>query len=168
MQRTIEYILFFVAVVLLQALLFDNLMLSAVVVPLYYVVFMLLLPVEMGRMGLLLVGFGLGVLMDVLMGTPGLNTMATTAVGFLRPVALNLAMGKELSHETIPFGGAVSNQAFFIYASMLVVLHGAIFFGFESLGSHLWLTLAKTLCSSAVVVVLGWFTARLFRGVVKL
>ena len=82
MQRTIEYILFFVAVVLLQSLLFDNLVLTRYVVPLYYVVFMLLLPVGTGRMALLLLGAALGMVMDTTMGTPGLNVIATAAVGF--------------------------------------------------------------------------------------
>ncbi|MBR7129635.1 MAG: rod shape-determining protein MreD, partial [Tidjanibacter sp.] len=77
MQRTIEYILFFVAVVLLQSLLFDNLVLTRYVVPLYYVVFMLLLPVGTGRMALLLLGTALGMVMDITMGTPGLNVIAT-------------------------------------------------------------------------------------------
>lgn len=167
MQRVIEYIAFFVAVVLLQALLFDNMMIAPVVMPLYYVVFMLLLPVNMGRMGLLLVGLALGLIMDFLMGIPGLNTMATVAVGFLRPVAMNLTMGKDLSHEQIPYGGAIDDKAFLLYASLLVVLHGAVFFGFESLGSHFWLTLAKVVCSSAVVVLLSWLTANGFRKIVR-
>lgn len=167
MQRVLEYIVFFVAVVLLQALLFDNLMIAPVIIPLYYVVFMLLLPVDTSRMGLLMVGLVLGVIMDLLMGTPGLNTMATVAVAYLRPVAMNLTMGKELSHENIPYGGAIGDKAFFLYATLLVVLHGAVFFGFESLGSHLWLTLAKVVCSSAVVVVLSWLTARIFSRIIK-
>lgn len=151
----------------MQALLFDNMMIAPVVMPLYYVVFMLLLPVNMGRMGLLLVGLALGLIMDFLMGIPGLNTMATVAVGFLRPVAMNLTMGKDLSHEQIPYGGAIDDKAFLLYASLLVVLHGAVFFGFESLGSHFWLTLAKVVCSSAVVVLLSWLTANGFRKIVR-
>ena len=78
MQRAIEYIVFFVAVVLLQALLFDNMMFSGLVVPLYYVVFVVLLPVKIGRGWLLLLGVLLGVVMDMSMGTAGINTIATS------------------------------------------------------------------------------------------
>lgn len=166
MQRTIEYILFFVAVVLLQALLFDNLLFSGLVVPLYYVVFVLLLPVKIGRVWLLLLGAALGVTMDVSMGTAGLNTIATTAVAYLRPVVMNLTMGKDVAHESIPYGGAIDDRAFLPYAAILVLVHNLLFFGFESLGSHLLFTLGRVVCTTLVTTILVMVTARLFRKIV--
>lgn len=165
MQRTIEYILFFVAVVLLQSLLFDNLVLTRYVVPLYYVVFMLLLPVGTGRMALLLLGAALGMVMDTTMGTPGLNVIATATVGFARPVVMNISMGKDVQHEKVPFGGAIDDKAFLLYATILVALHQSLFFGFESLGSHFFFTVGKIVCSTLVTVGLVWITARLFRRI---
>ncbi|MBQ2248306.1 MAG: rod shape-determining protein MreD [Tidjanibacter sp.] len=166
MQRTIEYILFFVLVVLLQALFFDNLMLSGLVVPLYYIVFVVLLPVKIGRFWLLVLGALLGATMDVAMGTAGLNTIATTAVAYLRPVAMNLSMGKDVAHEIIPYGGAITRASFVLYATMLIVAHELIFFGLESLGAHVFYTLAKVVLSSAVTLVLTLLSARLFRQMV--
>lgn len=166
MQRIAEYILFFVAVVLLQALLFDNLLIGALVVPLYYVVFLLLLPVECGRVALLVLGTLLGVVMDVSMGTPGLNTMASAAVAYLRPMVMNLTMGKDVQHETVPYGGAIGEEAFLFYAGVLILCHEAIFFGFESLGSHFFYTLGRIVASSAVTLGLTLITARLFRKIV--
>ena len=165
MQRIFEYILFFVAVVLLQALLFDNLVLTRYVVPLYYVVFLLLLPVGMGRMGLLLTSTLLGMVMDVTMGTPGLNVIASAAVGFARPAVMNISMGKDVQHEKIPFGGAIDDKSFMLYATLLVALHQTLFFGFESLGSHFFFTVAKIILSTLVTVVLVWITAGLFRKI---
>ena len=166
MQRIAEYILFFVAVLLLQALLFDNLLISGLVVPLYYVVFMVLLPVKMDRLWLLVVGVLLGVVMDVSMGTAGLNTIATTAVAYLRPFVMNISMGKDVAHETIPYGGAIATRSFVLYTAMLVGAHQMLFFGFESLGSHPWFTIFKIILSTATTVVLVMLTARLFRKVV--
>lgn len=166
MQRTIEYILFFVAVVLLQALLFDNLLFSGLVVPLYYVVFVILLPVKMERLWLLLLGVVMGVVMDVSMGTAGLNTIATTAVAFVRPWIMQMTIGKDVAHESIPYGGAIDDKSFLLYAALLVVAHQMLFFGFESLGSHLLFTLGKIILSSVVTVILVWVTARLFRKIV--
>lgn len=165
MQRIFEYILFFVAVVLLQALLFDNLVLTRYVVPLYYVVFLLLLPVNTGRMGLLIMGVLLGAIMDITMGTPGLNIIASAAVGFARPGVMNISMGKDVQHEKIPFGGAIDNKSFLLYAIILVGLHQTLFFGFESLGSHFFFTLSKIILSTLVTVVLVWITAALFRKI---
>lgn len=166
MQRAIEYIVFFVVVVLLQALLFDNMMFSGLVVPLYYVVFVLLLPVKMERLWLLVLGVVMGMTMDVSMGTAGLNTIATTAVAFLRPLAMNISMGKDAVHESIPYGGAVSSNSFVTYAAMLIFIHNSLFFGFESLGSHFFYTLGRIVASSAVTLGLTLITARLFRKIV--
>lgn len=166
MQRALEYILFFVAVVLLQALLFDNLLFSGLVVPLFYVVFIVLLPVKMERLWLLLLGVLLGMVMDVSMGTAGLNTIATTAVAFVRPWVMQLTIGKDVAHESIPYGGAIDDRSFLLYTAMLVVVHELLFFGFESLGSHLLFTLGKIIISSVVTTLLVWVTARLFRKIV--
>lgn len=152
--------------VLLQALLFDNLLFSGLVVPLYYVVFVLLLPVKIGRVWLLLLGAALGVTMDVSMGTAGLNTIATTAVAYLRPVVMNLTMGKDVAHESIPYGGAIDDRAFLPYAAILVLVHNLLFFGFESLGSHLLFTLGRVVCTTLVTTILVMVTARLFRKIV--
>lgn len=157
---------FFVAVVLLQALLFDNLMFSGLVVPLYYVVFVILLPVKIGRLWLLLLGALLGVVMDISMGSAGLNTIATTAMAFVRPFVMNISMGKDVAHENIPYGGAIGNESFLLYAALLVLVHNALFFGFESLGSHLFYTLGRIVISSAVTTGLTLITARLFRKIV--
>ncbi len=166
MQRALEYTIFFVAVVLLQALLFDNLMFSGLVVPLYYVAFVVLLPVKINRGWLLVLGTLLGVVMDVSMGTAGLNTIATTAIAYLRPMVMRITIGNDVTHENIPYGGAIDEKSFLLYTSLLVVAHEVLFFGFESLGSHLLFTLFKILFSSAVTVLLVWVTARLFRKLV--
>lgn len=152
--------------VLLQALLFDNLLFSGLVVPLYYVVFVILLPVKMERLWLLLLGVVMGVVMDVSMGTAGLNTIATTAVAFVRPWIMQMTIGKDVAHESIPYGGAIDDKSFLLYAALLVVAHQILFFGFESLGSHLLFTLGKIILSSVVTVILVWVTARLFRKIV--
>jgi hypothetical protein len=101
--------------------------------------------------------------MDVSMGTPGLNTMASAAVAYLRPMVMNLTMGKDVQHETVPYGGAIGEEAFLFYAGVLILCHEAIFFGFESLGSHFFFTILKIIVSSVVTLGTVWLTARLFR-----
>ena len=163
MHRVLEYTIFFVAVVLLQALLFDNMMFSGLVVPLYYVVFVVLLPVKIGRGWLLLLGVLLGMIMDMSMGTAGINTIATTAVAFVRPVVMRMTIGNDVTHESIPYGGAIDEGAFLFYAGVLILCHESIFFGFESLGSHFFFTILKIIVSSLVTLGASWLTARLFR-----
>ena len=60
MYRFLEYTLLFVIVVLLQIFLFNNLNLSVYVNPLVYIAFVVMLPMEINRAALLLLGFLLG------------------------------------------------------------------------------------------------------------
>ena len=105
--------------------------------------------------------------MDALMGVAGLNVIATTAVAFARPLVMSISMGNDTQHEKIPFGGAIDDRAFLLYTTLLVGLHQTIFFGFESLGSHFFFTVAKIVCSTLTTVVLVWITAGLFRRIIK-
>ena len=76
MYRFLEYTLLFVIVVLLQIFLFNNLNLSVYVNPLVYIAFVVMLPMEINRAALLLLGFLLGgeqeTIASVLMGFGGI------------------------------------------------------------------------------------------------
>ncbi len=167
MYRILQYSLFFVAVVLLQMLLFDNLLITPYIYPLYYVVFIILLPVGASRAGVLLLGTALGVVMDYAMGTGGINTIATAAVAFLRPALINISMGKDVQHEVIPYGESIDLKEFLLFASLMVIIHQTVFFFFESLGNHFFLTVIKIILSSAVTLLLVWLTANLFKRIGK-
>ena len=96
----------------------------------------------------------------------GHNGGLPTAIAYLRPLVMRITIGNDVTHENIPYGGAIDERSFLLYTSLLVVAHEVLFFGFESLGSHLLFTLFKIIFSSAVTILLVWVTARLFRKVV--
>ena len=93
MRRVTEYILIFVAAVLLQVFLFDNLNISPYLYPLFYVIAILLMPVDLHHASLILAGFVLGVALCLLSVGAGLITIAATATAFLRRSAPALAGG---------------------------------------------------------------------------
>ena len=83
MYRIVTYTLLFLVTVLLQIFLFDNLSVSIYLNPLIYIAFILLLPVDTPAVLLLFAGVAMGVVMDMLMGTAGINTMACVLMAFL-------------------------------------------------------------------------------------
>ncbi len=164
MVRNIHYILLFLAVVLLQIFLFDNLSISIYLNPLVYVAFVVLLPFDIKPVTLLLSAFVLGVVMDWMMGAAGVNTIATLPVAFVRPMLLAMLMGREESREIgVPSVDRMGMRRFVQYLVIMVVLHHTIFFVFEALSwSHLFHTIVRILFSSLFTVGATWLIVRLF------
>ncbi len=164
MYRTIPYIGLFVAAVLLQVFLFDNLSISIYLNPLVYIIFIALLPLDAQPVTLLGSGLLLGMTMDFAMGAAGINTVATLPVAFFRPQLAAMICGRENVREGgIPSPGRLGTRKFFLYLSTLTLLHHAIFFLLEALSwSHLFHTVLRILLSSAVSVAFGWIIVRIF------
>ena len=164
MYRTRPYLALFAATVLLQVFLFDNLSISVYCNPLIYVAFLVLLPMESKPVAVLLAGFVLGVVMDLAMGSAGINTIATLPVAFLRPTLIGLLYGRDDAREAgVPSPERLGKRAFAEYLVAMVLLHHALFFLLEALSwAHVLHTLVRILVSSAVSVGFIWLIMRIF------
>src|SRR5574344_1965588 len=86
MSRKIAwYIISFIGIVLVQVLIMNNIQFSGYVNPYFYVLFILILPIGVPRYLLLILGFLLGITVDVFCNTPGIHASATVLISFLRP-----------------------------------------------------------------------------------
>ena len=74
----------FVLLTLLQLLVLNNVYLGGYVMPLLYVLFILMLPTSTGRVPMLLMAFGMGLLMDIMAGSLGFHALACTIVAMMR------------------------------------------------------------------------------------
>lgn len=164
MYRTFPYIVLFVAVMLLQTCLFDNLTLSVYLNPMVYIAFLLLLPMETAPVALLLLGTLTGITADWLMGAAGENTIATVGVAFARPAMLDFLCGKETVRDGgIPSELRLGMGGFFRYAAAFVALHHLLFFLFESLSErHLLHVALQLLVSGTVSLGFCWLVSRIF------
>lgn len=164
MYRIVPYILLFVATMLLQIFLFDNLVISIYFNPLVYIAFILLLPLELSHISLLGLGLMTGLAMDSVMGSSGLNTLATLPVAFLRPWLVGLFCNREDAREGgVPSQSRFGTHKFVKYLIFGVVLHHGLFFALESLSwAYAWHTLLRVMLSSAASVFFIWLIARIF------
>lgn len=164
MYRTLAYTVFFIALILLQAFLFNNLNLSVYIYPLVYTAFILLLPIQTPRVAVLLLGFATGAAIDAVSGTAGLHTIASLASAFCRPLMLRLSIGKEEANEGgIPNSARLGAGAFLRYSSVFIFIHCLVFFSFEALSwSYFHLTLLRIFLSAAVTIPLVYCTQLLF------
>lgn len=127
-----RYILTFIILVLVQVLLMNNIQLGGFINPYIYVLFILSLPFETPRWGLLVLGFILGLTVDLFSHTVGMHTSAVVFMAFLRPFVLNgLEPRGGYEPETYPSVRDYGLGWYFRYAAILIVAHHLFLFYVE-------------------------------------
>lgn len=165
MHRFLQYTGLFVVVVLLQVLLFDNLMLSAYLIPLVYISFIVLLPMNIPTIALLFLGALMGITIDFASGGAAINTISTIFIAFIRPVLINITINKDTAKGPIPYVGSIFLKEFLNYTLLVVGLHSVVFFFFEALGfNNFEFTLLKIVISTIVTSLLVWLIATVFKS----
>jgi hypothetical protein len=157
MIRDIAILAFrFIAYVLLQVLVLNNIQFSGYINPYPYVLFVLTLPLWISPNWVLLIAFLLGISIDIFSGTMGLHTFATVFIAFMRQGLLavlkpqNDYKGSEIGWQTLGF------QWFIVYASIGILIHHFVLFSIESWGfTGFWHTLKITLASSFFSIIIG-------------
>ena len=138
MNKTVLQIIRFVVLVLLQVLVINHIRLGGYVHPYIYMIFIMLLPFNMPNWQILLLGFVLGLTIDLFTGTPGLHAGATTLMAFCRPSIIRLISGNQ-KFENIqePNLGQLDGIWFFRYVLCLVFIHHFALFFLESFSFRL-------------------------------
>lgn len=155
MHRAANYILLFAVAAMLQIFFFNNLLLWSCFAPLVYIAFVVMLPLNAPSIVVLLAAMAMGVTMDLTMGTAALNTIATLATAYVRRPILNLTLGAEIVRDGgVPTMQRMGRRQFWQYLIIMVVVHCAIFFGFETFSlSNIWHQLARFAVSASASVI---------------
>ena len=98
----------------------------------------MLLPFNTPKWQLLVLGFFLGIIIDVFTGTPGLHAGATTLMAFCRPSIISLISGNQkFDNIQEPNLGQLDGMWFFRYVLCLVFIHHFALFFLESFSFRL-------------------------------
>ena len=128
----LRYSLIFVFLILLQVLLFNNIQFSGYVNPYVYLMFILVLPIEISSWLLLITAFFTGLIMDLFTGTPGMHTSATVLAGFVRPYILRIISPRDgYEVDSDPSIQIYGFKWFFIYTLVIVLVHHTALFFLE-------------------------------------
>jgi rod shape-determining protein MreD len=155
----------FALLVLLQALVLDHLDLAhGWVVPYLYVLFLLMLPLELPDWATLLVGAITGLVMDLFTSTPGMHTSACVVMAYVRTWMLRLLRprdGYEFGRQATI--GDMGIAWWLTFAGVLILAHHLWFFfvevyRFSDLGS----TLLRSLLSAVFTLALCLLSQALF------
>ena len=124
--------LIFIILILLQVLLFNNIQFSGYVNPYVYIMFILLLPVEIPAWVLLIISFFTGLVVDFFSGSPGMHTSATVMAGFARPYVLNLVSPRDgYEGRSEPSMLNFGIRWFVTYTVFIVLIHHTVLFYLE-------------------------------------
>jgi rod shape-determining protein MreD len=151
-----KYLLIFIVSVILQVLIFNNILIARVIAPFVYILFIVLLPFETPRSLLMVLALILGFSVDLFTNTPGVHASACVLIGFLRPVILNLITSREtLESVSTPRVINMGFHWFATYVTFLVVTHHLFLFFIEAFTfDSFLLTLLRVILSSALSIIL--------------
>ncbi len=152
----LKYTIMLVVLVLLQVLLLNNIQFSGYINPYMYVLFILLLPFETPRYLLLLLGFFLGLLVDIFSNTPGFHASATTFLAFLRPYTISLISPRDTIEVNTPPRLKFMGIGWFLrYTLILILAHHLFLFFVEAFTFNGFIhTLIRSLLSAAFTSIL--------------
>lgn len=147
----------FVGLILLQALILNNVHIGGYATPFLYIYFVLKLDSGISRNQLLLWGFLIGITVDLFSNTPGMNAAATVFLAFIRPVLLNLFIPRDNQDNITPSFKSMGRAPFIKYLIVGVLVHHLIlltieFFSLASLAELYIRILASALLTIALII----------------
>lgn len=154
MNIWLKTFIWFVALIVLQVMLFNHLQLAYVINTFPYIFIVVSFPNSMNNIARTLVGFILGFIIDMLCGTWGVHTIATTLAAFIQPMLMKLiALPEQLDRKAPSF--RVMKWKFLEYTSLLVFIHHVVLFSLETFDITLWSwVLIKAVVSSIVTILI--------------
>ncbi|MFM8432941.1 MAG: rod shape-determining protein MreD [Bacteroidota bacterium] len=122
----------FILLVLLQVMVLNHIQWNGYINPYIYILFILLLPVNIPKTFLLTLGFVTGISIDMFSDTGGLHAAATVALCFARPGLLKFIAPRDDYDVEVPLTPqAMGFKWFLTYLMLATTLHHLLLFYLE-------------------------------------
>lgn len=146
----------FIALVILQGLVLNNVQVLGVASTYFYVIFILFLPVEFNRIVAMVLAFILGLSIDLFSSSWGLHTFSCVFIAYLRPTLLRfLAPRDGYEFNAIPNWGTMGFTWFISYSIIGVFIHHFMVHLIEAFRfSELFNVIGRALASTVFTIVL--------------
>lgn len=161
LQTFLVRIFWFVLLLILQALVFNQMRFLGYATPMPYVYFLLILSHGTSRWAYVVLGFSLGLAVDVFSNTIGAGASSMTLVGLLTPRLLSMfTPDDKLEEDFIPSARTMQWPRFLKYAGLASLLHTTVFFSLESFSLFNSYTLLINIAGS-------WLLSLLFMSAIE-
>ena len=158
----LQYVLKFIGLVLLQVLLLNNIRFLGYINPYFYIYLILTLPSSINKDIVLLIGFVLGLTIDIFCDTLGCHIFATTLIAYLKPYFHKLFGPRDEYEAQIPSIRSFGTGDFLKYTFSMVIIHHLAFFFVETLSfAHFFHTLMVALGCMVFTILLLYVVQRL-------
>lgn len=124
-------ILRFILLLTVQIVIFNNMTFLGFILPLPYMLFLILYPVNSNRAGLLVSSFLLGLMMDLFSNSGGIHATACVVLAYYRPYIFKFAFGVSYEYQTIKLNESLTPERF-TFILLAVVLHHFTLFILEA------------------------------------
>ena len=152
----------FITLVLLQALVLNNINFLGYINPYIYILFVFLFPINNNRLLFIFLSFLLGLTVDLFLDSGGVHAAASVTIAYIRPQFLKLSFGTAYEHQTVKLSQTEFGKRF-SYITFLTLIHHLILFSLEIFNaSEILLILKKTLFSSIFTIILCLLLTFLF------
>ncbi|MFC2090754.1 rod shape-determining protein MreD [Bacteroidota bacterium] len=156
----------FIALVLMQVIILDNVQLFGYMNPQFYILFILLLPFDTPRWLILVVGFFLGLSIDLFTNTLGMHTAATVFLAFLRPWILKIFSPRDgYEADSSPTIRDYGINWFLRYALFATFMHHLFLFYVEVFNFHEFFStflrvILSTMLTAILIIISQYFIFR--------
>jgi len=130
-----------------------------VFIPLIYPLILLLLPVNTPHWLTMLLGFMVGITMDLFSNTPGVHASACVVLGYVRPYLLNLFFQQNIKElgDTVPTLFRMGFRSFLLYILFALVIHHCYYYiiqiwSFKNILLIVYKTILSTLLSIILII----------------
>jgi len=162
-KSIVSQILIFVFYLLLQIFFVRQLVLFDYAFCFVYVASIILLPFEINKMTLILLGFVAGITVDIFYNTIGANAASMTLIAFVRPAVIGvLAPQRGYDERQTLSLNSMGLSWFITYATTLIFIHHFVLFLLEASDWELFFpVMLKVICSTIfttiIVVIIQFF-----------
>tara|TARA_B100000683_G_scaffold131931_1_gene128856 strand:+ start:86 stop:601 length:516 start_codon:yes stop_codon:yes gene_type:complete len=141
--------------ILIQVLVFNQLVVHEAATPFVYIIAVIGLPFAITHVQTIFVAFIIGFVLDLFSGTGGVHSAASTFLGFLRPSILNIVNPPGGYDDTDSPNIARYGLSWFLsYISIMIFVHHLILIFLDRLSfEYFWSTLGRILGSSLTTLV---------------
>ena len=146
--------LWFVVMLVVQALLLNNIHLFGCSTPLLYVYVILMARRDFPRWGLLLFGFLLGLGVDMFSNTPGVGACSMTLLAFVQPMLMKLFLPRDSADEFQPGIPSLGLMKFVYFSFISIFLYSLVFFTLEMFNFFNWTLWALSVGGSTLLTLL--------------
>lgn len=155
-----------VVLVFLQVVILNHLRIFDYFMPILYLYPLLKMPLQSERWVLILFGATVGLLMDLLMNTPGLNIASTTLAVYVRYPLLSALIPDEVLDEEdgpiVPSPRVMKLVPYLLYLLILTFIHVFTLMGLEAFSMGLFALLVPYVLGSTVFSVVLYLVFDLF------